>query len=150
MVTIKGKIKAISLSKEKGTKKYNVKEAVMKENYGILGDAHAGPWHRQVSLLSGEAIDEFKNKGNIDVKAGDFAENLTLEGIDFSLLEIGTRLKISQDIILEVSQIGKDCKTPCHIYKTVGDCIMPKKGVFTRVIKGGRIKLEDKVEILKT
>lgn len=145
---MQGKIKAISISQQKGTKKFNVDCATLKEDFGIVDDAHAGTKNRQVSLLSFEAIDEFRKKGNINVKEGDFAENLTLEGIDFSQLKIGTRIKISSDIILEVSQIGKECLTPCYIYKSVGDCIMPKQGIFAKVIKGGEIKLNDSVEVL--
>ena len=119
----------------------------MVEDFGIKEDAHAGKWHRQVSLLSHEKIEEFKKRG-AKVKDGDFGENLIVEGIDLKNLPIGTRLRIGEDIILEITQIGKKCHTGCEIYKLMGDCIMPREGVFSRVIKGGTVSEGDMINIV--
>ncbi len=142
-----GKILAVNTSKEKGTVKKNVHCAVLVEDFGIKEDAHAGKWHRQVSLLSHEKIEEFKKRG-AKVKDGDFGENLIVEGIDLKNLPIGTRLRIGEDIILEITQIGKKCHTGCEIYKLMGDCIMPREGVFSRVIKGGTVSEGDMINIV--
>ncbi len=139
-----GIVKAISISKEKGTKKSNVLRAILKEGFGIVGDAHAGSV-RQVSLLAEESIGKMRQKG-LNVKPGDFAENITTKGIDLSKLEIGTKVKIGQSAILEISQIGKVCHTRCDIYFKAGDCIMPKEGIFARVLKGGIIKPGNKIQ----
>lgn len=128
-------IRAISISKEKGTKKENVKEAVLKEDYGIVGDAHAGS-ERQVSLLAEESIKKMK----LNVGPGDFAENITTSGIDLMGLDIGARLKIG-DAVLEITHKGKVCHARCNIYYQAGDCVMPKEGVFAKVVKGGRISV---------
>lgn len=141
------RIKAISVSKEKGQKKSNVKSALLKEDVGIMGDAHAGS-ERQVSLLAEESIEKMKQKG-LNVKAGDFAENITTKGIDLTNLKIGTKIKIGRESLLEVTQIGKVCHTRCNIYYQAGDCVMPKEGIFARILKGGTIKPEDKLEIIK-
>lgn len=141
-----GKVLAICTSEKKGTAKAEIKEALFLENHGISGDAHAGNWHRQVSLLAFEKIEEFRKKG-INVKLGAFGENLVVEGIELSKLPVGTTL-LSGDIIMEVTQIGKECHDRCHIYHTVGDCIMPREGVFARVIKGGRMKVGDDINII--
>ena len=132
-----GKIIAICKSDKKGAAKYQINEALLKENHGIEGDAHAGNWHRQVSLLSAEKIEEFRSKG-AQVDFGAFGENLVVEGFDLRSLPVGTRFAIG-DTLLELTQIGKECHDHCNIYKTVGDCIMPREGVFTKVIKGGKI-----------
>src|SRR3989338_3393685 len=142
----RGKIKAISISKNKGAKKQNISEALLKENFGIMGDAHAGT-ERQVSLLAQESIEKMRHKG-LNVKSGDFAENITTEGIDLMALKPGSKLKIGKDALLEITQLGKVCHTRCSIYYQAGDCVMPKEGVFARVLKGGIIKPEDKVEVL--
>jgi len=142
-----GKIKAVSISKEKGQKKTNVESISLKEDFGIIGDAHAGAGKRQVSLLAQESIDKMKAKG-LKVAPGDFAENITTEGIDLLNLKIGSRLKAGTGIILGISQIGKECHTRCSIYYQAGDCVMPKEGVFTRVIKGGTINPGDSLEVL--
>lgn len=150
----RGKIKAISISKDKGTKKINVSKASLKEDFGIVGDAHAGtkkrhPYgHRQVSLLALESIEKMKGKG-LEVGPGDFAENITTKGIDLAELEIGTKVKIGQSAILEISQIGKVCHNRCNIYEQVGDCVMPREGVFAKVLKGGIIKPKDRLEVLE-
>lgn len=141
-----GKVLAICTSEKKGTAKVEIKEALFLENHGISGDAHAGNWHRQVSLLAFEKIEEFRKKG-INVKLGAFGENLVIEGIELSKLPVGTTL-LSGNIIMEVTQIGKECHDRCHIYHTVGDCIMPREGVFARVIKGGRMKAGDDINII--
>ena len=141
-----GKIKAVSISKNKGAKKQNISEALLKENFGIMGDAHAGT-ERQVSLLAQESIEKMRRKG-LDVKSGDFAENITTEGIDLMALKPGSKLKIGKYALLEITQIGKVCHTRCSIYYQAGDCVMPKEGVFARVLKGGIIKPEDKLEII--
>ena len=138
-------ILALCISEKKGTEKVNAGEAEFIENYGIKGDAHAGNWHRQVSLLSYEKIEEFNNKG-ASVKFGAFGENIVVKGIDLAKLPIGTRLRIGE-ILLEVTQIGKKCHDRCHIYYTVGDCIMPREGIFSKVLKGGIAKTGDKIEI---
>ncbi|HAH21025.1 MAG TPA: MOSC domain-containing protein [Candidatus Omnitrophica bacterium] len=139
-----GKILAISISDKKGARKNNVDSATLKEDFGIIGDAHAGTKNRQVSLLAQESIEKMKAKG-LKVKAGDFAENITTEGLDLLSLKIGDRLKINEEIILELSQIGKVCHTRCSIYYQAGDCVMPKEGIFVKVIKGGSVKAGDEI-----
>ena len=139
-----GKIQAISVSKEKGVKKTNVDSALLKEDFGIVGDAHAGTKMRQVSLLAIESIKKMQEKG-LKVKPGDFAENITTEGIDLLKLKLKDKVKIGSDIVLEISQIGKVCHTRCAIYYQAGDCVMPKEGIFAKVISGGEIKVGDKI-----
>ena len=138
------KIVAVCISEKKGTQKVNVHEGVLIENFGLEGDAHAGNWHRQVSLLSKEKVTDFIARGG-NVVDGDFGENLIVEGMDCAKLPVGTRLKINDDIILEVTQIGKECHSHCAIYHAVGDCIMPREGIFTIVIKGGKVKEGDSI-----
>ncbi|MDP3259219.1 MAG: MOSC domain-containing protein [Thermodesulfovibrionales bacterium] len=141
-----GKVVAINTSDKKGMRKKTIKEAVIKTNYGIEGDAHASSeWHRQVSLLALESIKKMQALG-LDVKPGDFAENITTEGINLPELPIGTKMKIGE-VELEVSQIGKECHTRCAIYYQAGDCVMPKEGIFVKVIKGGKIKEGDKIRV---
>ena len=132
-----GTVVAISLSPGKGTPKSNVATGLLVENWGIEGDAHAGPWHRQVSLLATESIDKIRAKG-LDVGPGDFAENITTTGIDLPSSPIGSRLIIG-DTELEVTQIGKKCHSGCAIFQAAGDCVMPREGIFARVIRGGAI-----------
>jgi TatD DNase family protein len=141
-----GKVLAVCTSETKGVHKRNIKRAGVIENFGIEGDAHGGDWHRQVSLLSADKINDFRAKGAV-VKDGDFGENLIVEGIDFKALPLGTRFACN-DVILELSQIGKECHTRCSIYYSMGDCIMPREGVFAKVIKGGIITAGDELEIL--
>lgn len=147
MVTIKGRINAISVSKEKGTQKINVSEAELKTDFGIIGDAHAGSTHRQVSLLPVESIEKMVAKG-AKVLPGNFAENITTEGIDLLLLEVGSKLKLGESTELEITQFGKQCHGRCEIFKQVGDCIMPREGIFAKVIKPGRINVGDAIEVL--
>ena len=141
-------IAAVCISEKKGTQKINIREGILIDDFGLKGDAHAGKWHRQVSLISKEKIDNFKAKG-VDIDDGAFGENIIVDGIDCAKLPVGTRLKINDDIILEVTQIGKECHSHCNIYKVVGDCIMPREGIFTVVIKGGKIKVGDRIEVVK-
>lgn len=148
MEHISGIIKAISISKEKGTKKRNVIQAILKKNYGILGDAHAGTKNRQVSLLAEESIEKMKAKG-LKVRPGDFAENITTKAIDLLSLRLGDKLKLGKAIMLEISQIGKICHTRCNIYYQAGDCVMPREGIFAKVIKGGVIKVEDEIKCIE-
>lgn len=136
----------VNISKEKGTLKNPVDKAVLIEDYGIEGDAHAGKWHRQVSLLAEESIDKMRAKG-IELKDGDFGENITTRNIELHKLPIGSKLKIS-DCILEVTQIGKECHSSCQIKQKVGSCIMPVEGIFTKVLRGGEIKKGDKIILL--
>lgn len=142
----RGIIKAISTSGEKGAKKKNVSRADLRKDYGIVGDAHAGT-SRQVSLLAQESIEKMRKKG-LNVKAGDFAENITTQGLDLCGLKIGDRLKINKNVLLEITQIGKVCLSRCAIYYSAGDCIMPKEGIFANVLQGGMIKVADKVEVI--
>ena len=138
---------AVCTSKKKGIKKEPVAEVLIKEGHGVVGDAHADcQTHRQVSLLAIESIDKMRSLG-FALSPGDFAENLTTEGIDLVSLPIGTRLIVGTEVILEVSQIGKECHTACAIRRQVGECIMPTEGVFARVIQGGSVKAGD---IIKT
>lgn len=141
------KVIAVCISEEKGTQKHDVKEVTLVPDYGIENDAHAGKWHRQVSLLNFEKIEDFRAKG-VDVDFGAFGENIVIDEIDFRTLPIGTRFEIG-DALLELTQIGKECHSHCAIYHAVGDCIMPREGVFTEVIKGGNIKVGDAVKIIE-
>ncbi len=136
---MKGKIISINVCEKKSIKKRPVNEAMLIEQKGIEGDAHAEGGIRQVSLLAQESIEKMQKMG-LDVKAGDFAENITTEGIDLLALPIGTKLTVG-DVLLEVSQHGKICHTKCNIYKTVGDCVMPKEGIFCKVLKGGLVRV---------
>lgn len=141
-----GVLKGICVSKKRGTKKVEVAEAMLVENYGIEGDAHVGNWHRQVSLLSLEKIEAFREKG-AQVSFGDFGENLIIDGFDFRSLPVGTIFTIG-DAVLKMTQIGKECHTHCQIYQTMGECIMPREGVFAVVLKGGQIRNGDTVEMV--
>lgn len=141
------KIIAVCRSDEKGTKKESVGQGLLREDGGLVGDAHAdSPIHRQVSLLARESIDKMRDRG-FDVGPGDFAENLTTEGINLPSLPIGTQMSIGEAIILEVTQIGKDCHTKCAIFREVGKCIMPKEGIFAKIIRGGVVKAGDSIEV---
>lgn len=141
-----GTLKAICISEKRGTQKKEIPEADIKEGWGIEGDAHGGNWHRQISLLSSEKIEEFRARG-ADIGYGAFGENLIVEGFDFRALPVGTRFRIG-DAVLEMTQIGKECHSHCEIYKKMGDCIMPREGVFAKVICGGHIKKGDPVEMI--
>lgn len=141
-----GKVAAVCISPEKGTQKQNIGEGVFIEEFGIKGDAHAGKWHRQVSLLSLDKIEEFCARG-AEVEDGAFGENLVVQGIDFRSLPVGTRFQCN-DVILEMTQIGKECHHGCQIFQKMGDCIMPREGVFARVIHGGRIRVGDEMKVV--
>lgn len=141
------KIVSIAVSKKKGTPKTPVEEAFLSRDHGLEGDAHAGPWHRQVSLLASESIEQAKAQG-LDVGFGDFAENIATVGVDWKTLPIGTRARLGEKVVIEITQIGKECHNRCAIYYKAGDCIMPREGVFARVIAEGRIKNGDPVKII--
>lgn len=141
-----GKIRAICVSREKGTQKQAVPVAEFVEHWGIMGDAHAGKWHRQVSLLSFEKIQEFRNKG-APVEFGAFGENLVVEGYDFRSLQVGTRFSCGS-LLLEMTQIGKECHSHCSIFKTMGDCIMPREGVFAQVLRGGIVEVGSELIVI--
>ncbi|MGB9866634.1 MAG: MOSC domain-containing protein [Bacillota bacterium] len=138
-----GKVVAVCISAKKGEPKRDVGEAMAIEGFGLQGDAHAGGWHRQVSLLALEDIELMRSKG-FKVGPGDFAENVTVEGLDLSALKPGMRVTIGR-VELEVTQIGKECHSGCAVFKLTGDCIMPRKGIFARVLKGGMIRKGDAV-----
>src|SRR5512137_775949 len=138
---------SVNVSKDKGEKKHNIEKCLLVKDKGLKDDAHAGFMHRQVSLLARESIDKIKNMG-IDVVPGDFAENLTTEGIDLPSLPIGTKLLVGDGIVLRVTQIGKECHARCAIFQQVGDCVMPREGIFAEVITEGEIKIGDEIEIL--
>jgi MOSC domain-containing protein YiiM len=145
MRTTKGIILAVNIADSKGRKKTNVGCGLIMENFGLQKDAHAGS-DRQVSLLAKESIEKIRQKG-LDVWYGDFAENLTTEGIDLPLLPVGARLQIGSQVLLEVTQIGKVCHDRCHIYYSVGDCVMPREGIFAKVLVGGDVKTGDSIEV---
>lgn len=147
VVNRKGKVLAVCTSAQKGTQKQPVDAIKLKPDWGIEGDAHAGHWHRQVSLLAYEKIEEFRKRG-ADVAFGAFGENIVCEGFDLRTLPVGTRFQIG-DCLLELSQIGKACHSHCEIYKVVGDCIMPREGVFTIVLKGGVVKPGDEITMIE-
>lgn len=136
---------AVNISEHKGTIKHPVEEIELRVGHGIVGDAHAGDWHRQVSLLAKESIDKMSALGIDGLTAGKFAENITTCGVELHTLPVGTLLKIGE-CVLEVTQIGKECHQHCEIYKKVGRCIMPTEGIFTRVLTGGAIRAGDMIE----
>jgi MOSC domain-containing protein YiiM len=139
---------AVCKSEKKGTKKKDVRQGLLGSDFGLVGDAHADCCtHRQVSLLAVESIDKMRALG-LQVKPGDFAENLTTEEINLVSLPVGTRLSIGNQVVLEVTQIGKECHTRCAIYQKVGTCIMPEEGIFTRVVKGGPVSAGDTIKVV--
>lgn len=140
-----GRIVAICTSMKKGTRKEEVKEIELVEDFGLKGDAHGGKWHRQVSFLAKEEIDSFNKKGG-KVVYGDFGENLVTEGIDLASLSVGDKVIIG-DALIEITQLGKKCHDKCEIFYSVGECIMPTKGIFGKVLKGGDISLGEKIEL---
>jgi MOSC domain-containing protein YiiM len=141
------KIVSIAVSRKKGTPKTPVDEAFIAKDHGLEGDAHAGPWHRQVSLLAAESIEAARAQG-LEVGFGDFAENIATFGVDWKTLPVGTRARLGAEVVLEITQIGKECHTRCAIFYKAGDCIMPREGVFARVIHEGTVRRGDPVEIL--
>lgn len=143
-----GKIVAVCTSPKKGMRKKNIGKGTLQVKFGIEGDAHGGDWHRQVSLLAMESIQKMQAKG-LDVGPGDFAENLTTEGIDLVSLPIGTKLKIGENGLGEVTQIGKECHAHCAIYYQAGDCVMPREGIFIRVLEGGPVRVGDSIGMIE-
>lgn len=143
-----GRVTAVCTSPEKGMRKKNVGSAKLLVDFGLEGDAHGGPWHRQVSMLAQESIDKMRAKG-LDVGPGDFAENITTEGIDLVALPIGTQVTIGEEVIGEVTQIGKECHHGCAIRQQAGDCVMPREGIFIKVIQEGTVTVGDVIAVLK-
>ncbi len=141
------KIVSIAISKKKGTRKTPVQEAFLTEDHGIQGDAHAGKWHRQISFLSSESIETARSQG-LDVTFGDFAENIATTGIDWVKMPIGTQVRLGETALVEITQIGKECHKKCAIYYQAGDCIMPREGVFARVLTPGKICCGDAIEVV--
>jgi MOSC domain-containing protein YiiM len=141
------KIVSLAISKKKGTPKVQVEKATLIEDHGLEGDAHAGPWHRQVSFLAAESIDKARKQG-LDVGFGDFAENIATSGIDWQDIAVGARVNLGKSALVEITQKGKECHTKCAIYYMAGDCIMPREGIFGRVIKGGEVRTGAPVRIL--
>jgi MOSC domain-containing protein YiiM len=145
---LKGKVIAINISEKKGVPKRTVEQGLFRVDHGLEGDAHAGNWHRQVSLLGNESIEKMKAIGIEGLCTGKFAENITTEGIELWTLPIGTKVQIGETI-QEVTQIGKECHTKCAIFHQVGNCVMPTEGIFTKVLKDGMIKAGDEIIILE-
>ncbi len=138
------RILSIAVSKKKGTRKTQVESAELKVNHGVLGDAHAGTWERQVSFLANERIEECRARG-LNVTFGDFAENVATEGVDWKTIPLGSRFKLGEKAVVEITKIGKECHNKCAIYYLAGDCIMPREGVFARVLEGGTIRCGDPI-----
>ena len=145
---MKGTVISINISQKKGTPKTKVDPGTLIEDFGFEGDAHAGKWHRQVSLLAKESIEKAADGPTNGLCHGVFAENITTEGIELHTLPVGTRLKVGNDAVIEITQIGKECHDGCAIRELVGKCIMPKEGVFGRVIKGGQVFAGDTIETI--
>ena len=146
VMNMSASVVAVNISRSKGERKTSVSSAQLKVDHGIVGDAHAGDWHRQISLLAKESIDKMRKLG-LDVDSGDFAENITTQGLDLAALPIGTHVEIGEALV-EVTQIGKECHTRCAIYHQAGDCVMPKEGIFARVLRGGVVMNGDDVRVL--
>lgn len=142
------KIVSIALSRKKGTRKRCVDRAELVQEHGIKGDAHAGPWHRQVSFLASESIQQAREQG-LEVTFGDFAENIATTGIEWIAVPIGARFRLGKTALIEITQIGKECHNKCAIYYKAGDCIMPREGVFARVLQGGVIQCGDDIAQLE-
>jgi MOSC domain-containing protein YiiM len=145
-MAIKGKVLAVNISADKGTKKRNVGRCDLLRGFGLNGDAHGGHWHRQVSLLANESIDKMRRKG-LKATHGDFAENITTGGIDLMSLPIGTTLRIGNEAILRMTQKGKECHDRCAVFYQMGDCVMPREGVFAEVLHPGQISVGDPIEV---
>ncbi|MCX5976222.1 MAG: molybdopterin-binding protein [Coprothermobacterota bacterium] len=143
-----GTIAAVNRSQRKGTRKEEIQEGLLVAYFGLEGDAHAGPWHRQVSLLAEESIAKMRSRG-IELGFGDFAENLATRGLDLPKLPVGTRLGVGAEALLEITQIGKECHQSCEIRRQVGDCVMPREGIFARVLSGGTVRAGDPIRVLE-
>ena len=141
------KVVSINTSKHKGTRKLRIDQVEIIKGHGLNGDAHAGPWHRQISFLSSESIESARKTG-LEVGSGDFAENITTAGIDWKQIPIGSRLQLGDHVIVEITQIGKECHNKCAIYYQAGDCIMPREGIFASVIEGGTLRVNDPIKIV--
>jgi MOSC domain-containing protein YiiM len=141
------KIVSIAVSRKKGTRKQTVSQAVISADHGIEGDAHAGPWHRQISFLAAESIEAARRSG-LTVDFGDFAENIATAGIDWLKIPVGTRLQLGDKARIEITQIGKECHRKCAIFYQAGDCIMPREGVFGRVLRAGTVRCGDPIQIV--
>ena len=145
--SVKGEVLSVNISDKKGEKKHNVDRCLLVAQLGLQDDAHAGFQHRQVSLLAQASVQKIRDKG-LDVQFGDFAENLSISGIELFTLPLGTNLKVGKDVLLEITQIGKLCHERCHIFHQVGDCVMPREGVFAAVITGGEVRVGDEVAVI--
>jgi MOSC domain-containing protein YiiM len=145
-VAITGRVLAVNISRDKGTKKRNIRRCELLTGFGLKGDAHGGQWHRQVSLLAKESIDKMRQKG-LKAAYGDFAENITTEGIDLMNLPIGTTLRIGREAILRMTQKGKECHDRCAVFYQMGDCVMPREGVFAEVLHPGQIAAGDSIDV---
>ena len=145
----RGTVLAVCISEKTGTRKTNVGRARLIVEHGLEGDAHAGPWHRQVSFLAQESADKVRAHG-LEIGAGDFAENILTVGLELFSLPIGTRMRVGAEAELEVTQIGKECHTGCAIRQLTGDCVMPREGIFARVLRGGMVQVGDEIEIETT
>lgn len=145
---MKGKVMAVCISKKKGMPKKDVGSGSLRVDWGLEGDAHAGNWHRQVSLLAWESIEKMRAKG-LKVKQGSFAENITTTGLELYTLPIGTRMQLGSALV-EVTQIGKICHDHCAIYELAGDCVMPREGIFVRVLQPGEVRIDDDITILES
>ncbi len=143
-----GYVVAVCTSPKKGMRKKNIGTGRLVADHGLEGDAHAGPWHRQVSMLALESVQKMRDAG-LDVNPGDFAENITTVGLDLVSLSPGTKISIGKEALGEVTQIGKECHTRCAIYHQAGDCVMPREGIFIRVLRGGTVKVGDEVRVLE-
>lgn len=142
------KIVSLAISKKKGTRKQVITKGYLVAGHGFEGDAHAGDWHRQISFLAAESITATRNRG-LDVTFGDFAENIATTGIDWKTIPVGTRLHLGKSALVEITQIGKECHNKCAIYYLAGDCIMPREGVFAKVLKGGVVQPGDPIKFCK-
>ncbi len=143
-----GEVLAVCLSQRQGEKKQPVDQGMLRVQWGLEGDAHAGDWHRQVSLLGEESISLLRRLG-LELEPGAFAENLTVRGLELHTLPLGTRLRVGNEALLEVSQIGKECHHGCAIFQQVGDCVMPREGIFARVLVGGKVRAGDCLEVVE-
>lgn len=141
-----GKVISVNVSETTGVRKSDVGSCLLIEGRGLSGDAHAGDWHRQVSLLAVESVDKMRDRG-LDVGPGDFGENLTTQGTELVSLPVGTCMRVGEEVLLEVSQIGKECTEPCAIYYQAGDCVMPREGIFAVVVEGGRVSIGDDIVV---
>jgi MOSC domain-containing protein YiiM len=154
-VRMTGRVVAVCTSEKTGTRKTNVGRARLIVEHGLEGDAHAGPWHRQVSFLAQESANKVRGANEIrahglEIGPGDFAENILTEGLELFSLPIGTRMRVGPEVEVEVTQIGKECHTGCAIRQLTGDCVMPREGIFARVLRGGMVQVGDEIEIETT